>query len=582
MARGQDCRGFTGGKRDGAYGNICSPVRMRRVVGRFSRSVCVFLVCLSLALHLLLSIMSLVVLQSTCGTQPRTTTTISGASKSLLNDPFAFLAIGGSKHEASSITATGWDPKPVNEVSTAEARGRPVAQWADGPIASLNMVNKMSHLASTASTSGSSKLQALFKHPLYNLPHPAPTEDDWLLRVKAKVKDEAKDSSLEWISDSREGYDIAHWSENAESHPPWLRFHLGISRWELYSAKEPSLPALLEQLATHRILSAVQKPGGTQLKLVMSFPNYGQALFKPMKQERDEETNPNLFYFSDFERHNAEIAAFHLDRVLGYRRVPPAVGRLINVTKEIKHVTTDRKLARTFYTSPVGNVCFYGQCSYYCSTEHAVCGHPVSLEGSVAAMLPDLSLAPRRSWRSPWRRSYSKSKLAQWEKDPKFCDTVRKTSPYNTGTRLVDLIDMAILDFLMSQHHYETFEKFGNNTFLLHLDNGRAFGRHSRDEPSILAPLKQCCRIRRSTLLRLRLLSLPQFHLSDIMRESLAQDPLTSVAPLLSEPHLSALDRRLATVLQTVKKCQDRHPGLGEVIYDDNDTHTGINITAGL
>lgn len=26
----------------------------------------------------------------------------------------------------------------------------------------------------------------------------------------------------------------------------------------------------------------------------------------------------------------------------------------------------------------------------------------------------------------------------------------------------------------MDRHHYETFVKFGNNTFLLHLDNGRA------------------------------------------------------------------------------------------------------------
>ncbi|MEQ2179065.1 Extracellular serine/threonine protein kinase fam20c, partial [Goodea atripinnis] len=130
-------------------------------------------------------------------------------------------------------------------------------------------------------------------------------------------------------------------------------------------------------------------------------------------QERDEETNYNLYYFSDFERHNAEIAAFHLDRILGYRRIPPAVGRLVDVVKEIKDVTTDRKLAKTFFNSPVGNVCFFGQCSYYCSTEHAVCGNPRDLEASLAVMLPDISLAKRRSWRSPWRRSYSRSKLAK-------------------------------------------------------------------------------------------------------------------------------------------------------------------------
>lgn len=74
------------------------------------------------------------------------------------------------------------------------------------------------------------------------------------------------------------------------------------------------------------------------------------------------------------------------------------------------------------------------------------------------------------------------------------------------------------------------------------------------------------CRIRRSTLLRLRLLSLPDFRLSDVMRESLVQDPLTDTAPLLSEAHLSALDRRLATVLQVVQTCQLRHK---DVIYND-------------
>uniref|UniRef100_H3DNC5 Family with sequence similarity 20 member C, like n=1 Tax=Tetraodon nigroviridis TaxID=99883 RepID=H3DNC5_TETNG len=225
---------------------------------------------------------------------------------------------------------------------------------------------------------------------------------------------------------------------------------------QLYPHRDPNVELLIQQLATHRIVSAVQKSGGTQLKLVISFPNYGQAMLKP-HEERDEETNSNLYYFSDFERHNAEIAAFHLDRILGYRRIPPAVGRLVDVVKEIKNVTTDRKLARTFYTS-LGSVCFYGQCSYYCSMEHAVCGRPTVLEASLAVMLPDVSLATRKSWRSPWRRSYSRSKLAKWETQPNYCATVKTTPPYDEGTRLVDFMDMVILDFLMRKmnaFHYE-------------------------------------------------------------------------------------------------------------------------------
>ncbi|MBN3295116.1 FA20C kinase, partial [Amia calva] len=499
---------------------------------RRSRPFFLFLFCLSLALHLFLALHTLSLSRDPCPPPPPP----HHPAKTVRSAPQALTAMPNM--------ATDWGHHSSPNMATGE--GHPTTlKKATGPA--------------------QARLQALFQHPLYNLPQPQLMEDDWLLRVKSKVK-ESNSNTQEWESND-EGYGGPQWTDSADTHPPWLRFHLGITRWALYHRDDPALPQLLQQLSTHRIVSAVQKPGGTQLKLVMSFPNYGQALFKPMKQERDEETNLNLFYFSDFERHNAEIAAFHLDRVLGFNRVPPAVGRLVNVTSEIQQLTTDRRLARTFYTSPVGNVCFYGQCSYYCTVEHGVCGRPSLLQGSMAAFLPDLSLAPRRSWRSPWRRSYSRHRRAEWEKNPDYCTTVKSTPPYNTGTRLADLIDMAILDFLMGnmdRHHYETFEKFGNDTFLLHLDNGRAFGRHSQDEPSILAPLQQCCRIRRSTLLRLHLLSGSRFTLSAVLRESLSADPLE---PLLSEPYLAALDRRLAAVLRVVSVCRELPAGLD--IHDD-------------
>ncbi|KAL1005701.1 hypothetical protein UPYG_G00062570 [Umbra pygmaea] len=567
---------------------------MRLLMRRCSRTVFLSLALTSLALHLLLVALSPLVYQSSCqlpslgqihrhtlGARALTNDSSTGSdspgdrAKTPLDirkeDSAKMDIIGPQRIAKLNATRTKIDIEEGQGYKNSSTKGaRPSDSLKTG-----RRKGQSGSLVKKPNGSAVSKLEALFNHPLYNIPTPPIPEDDWLMKVKPKPTSER--STQMWVSDREIDYDPAYWNSTSESHPPWLRFHLGISRWQLYPHRDVNMEPLTQQLSKHRIVSAVQRPGGTQLKLVISFPNYGQAMVKPMKQERDEESNTNLYYFSDFERHNAEIAAFHLDRVLGYRRIPPAVGRLVDVVKEIKDITTDQKLAKTFFTSPVGNVCFYGQCSYYCSTEHAVCGRPQKLEASLAVMLPDSSLASRHSWRSPWRRSYSRSKVAVWEKDPHYCNTVKKTPPYDKGTRLVDLIDMTILDFLMSnmdRHHYETFEKFGNNTFLLHLDNGRGFGRHSKDEPSILAPLEQCCKIRHSTLLRLRLLSQPQYRLSDVMRESLSHDPLFSVAPLLSEPHLSALDRRLATVLQTVRDCQERqrsHRGGGadEVIYDD-------------
>ncbi|KAG8303187.1 osteoclast maturation [Homalodisca vitripennis] len=180
----------------------------------------------------------------------------------------------------------------------------------------------------------------------------------------------------------------------------------------------------------------------------------------------------------------------------------PVTGRTLNMTTEIYEIA-DGELLKTFFISPSNNMCFHGRCSYYCDTSHAVCGSPDTLEGSFAAFLPPKEVAPRKIWRHPWRRSYHKRRKAQWEQESDYCNLVKEIAPYDSGPRLYDLMDMAVFDFLMGnmdRHHYETFRAFDNDTFPLHLDHGRGFGRAYHDELSILAPILQCCLIRDTTL----------------------------------------------------------------------------------
>ncbi|KAG8190246.1 hypothetical protein JTE90_001330 [Oedothorax gibbosus] len=344
-------------------------------------------------------------------------------------------------------------------------------------------------------------------------------------------------------------------------------FHLEISDVDMYSEENSVLDSLMGDLENMSIVHVEEKEGGTQLKLIITFEDGSQALMKPMRFDRHRETLPNHFYFVDYERHNSEIAAFHLDRILGFRRCPPVVGRKLNITTEIYAVAED-ELIKTFFVSPAQNLCFHGHCSYYCDTGHAICGSPDTLEVSLAAFLPPDSLSGRKSWKNPWRRSYHKRRKARWETEDNYCETVREKSMYNNTKRLADLVDTTILDFLignMDRHHYETFKIFGNESFILHLDHGRGFGKANHDELSILAPLYQCCFIHITTFHRLLQLQLNPMKLSSLMRCSLYKDPLN---PVLLDSHLEALDRRLEIVLNVLHDCIKKNSVDSVFFYD--------------
>ncbi|XP_051888621.1 pseudokinase FAM20A isoform X1 [Pristis pectinata] len=479
-----------------------------------------------------------------------------------------------SRGQCPCAELRGTRPNPANGSSGAQAR------WQLSPTLS--------------------KLRQLFSHPLYRVQSLTRGLGDLLLEKAAAVKYYDYKAKRANRKRARTGNVTGAWySSQAYQSSNWLKFHLTIDRYALYPRADPFLDLLLEDLAILGISEVdytydekalkgrcnckeVVKPSGAHLKVLLKFQNFGKAIFKPMRQKREEETPADVFYFVDIQRHNAEIAAFHLDRILDFRRVPPVAGRRVHLSKEIQDLTQNEDLKGSFFTSPDHNVCFYSKCLYSCKTEYAVCGRPHQVEGSVSAFLPDLYIAQRELIKNPWSRSYTFADKAEWETNPNYCKKIKRTPPYNEGSRLLNIIDMAIFDFLtgnMDRHHFEVFTKFGKDGYIIHFDNARGFGKHSHDELSILAPLTQCCRIKKSTLLRLNLLSQPGYQLSDVMRESLLLDTLS---PVLTEPHLLALDRRLQVILKAVRECVHQHGGADVIMDDVGDEFDGMDFNSSV
>lgn len=72
-------------------------------------------------------------------------------------------------------------------------------------------------------------------------------------------------------------------------------------------------------------------------------------------------------------------------------------------------------------------------------------------------------------------------------------------------------------------------------------------------------------RVRKSTYQRLQLLAKEDYMLSALMEESLLQDRLS---PVLIQPHLQAMDRRLQVVLQVLAGCIEKE-GYANVVEED-------------
>jgi hypothetical protein len=167
----------------------------------------------------------------------------------------------------------------------------------------------------------------------------------------------------------------------------------------------------------------------------------------------------------------------------------------------------------------------------------------------------------------PYRRSYSSTRKAKWESNENYCyEHVMIDEDYHNRL-LLDMMDLSTFDFLignLDRHHMMRISSFGVNTGLIHIDNGRSFGRYDFDDLSILTPIRQCCFFRYSTFIRLYHI----YHkgLSKLLGKSLKT--YEQLQTILVDEHLNAIDRRLEILFQHLEICFQKYTVKG-VILDD-------------
>lgn len=180
---------------------------MRKVsLGRPTRSVCVSLACLSLALHLLLAFFCLSVLHTTCippsssstsGAAAAPAAAVHAAAAAVLRTAAqlrqSVLAPSGRTSSPPSLPRLPTEEQRRHQTLTLEARDAEDAKEAkEAGAASGSRLIAARKL--TEEVKSGAKLEALFQHPLYNLPLPELRNKDRLLPVGTQPPDESSQS----------------------------------------------------------------------------------------------------------------------------------------------------------------------------------------------------------------------------------------------------------------------------------------------------------------------------------------------------------------------------------------------------
>ncbi|XP_052747379.1 glycosaminoglycan xylosylkinase homolog isoform X2 [Bicyclus anynana] len=268
-------------------------------------------------------------------------------------------------------------------------------------------------------------------------------------------------------------------SHNINNQDVWSETENWSSEESLFPHTNGAPGRILQAIQTSQIALVDNAPKGTQLKLLLLLEGKQKIYFKPKRYDLDHVIIGNIY--GGFDRHNSEVFAYYLAMVLNFRWIPPSVIRRIHIHKDIMPVAT-AGLKRTMVKNESGSLCIYGKC-FYCKVNETVCPDSKGEIEGAAILYLDRQF---KIHKSPWKRSYSTKKM-EWETDNDFCKKVKGAL---STKRLLNLIDVAIFDFLIQNGDRHRYEVYKDQIVLL--DNGKGLGNAMVDELDILAPLYQC------------------------------------------------------------------------------------------
>lgn len=289
---------------------------------------------------------------------------------------------------------------------------------------------------------------------------------------------------------------------------------------------------LLDVLAHAEITRVERGSGGRSLAFRLTFRDGSRGYFKP----------PQTFSGSHF---HAEIASYHLDRMLGLGRVPPTLGRRLSWQPLRDVAAGDARVSEAIVDRD--HVC--GSLSYWVP-ERLV---PIELGlgwESWVRFAPAPAISPFQR-----ARVYAAQATGALEL-PEVAEAHRAAAMPDTIDRAAELSDLVLFDYLTENidrwgGDYTNVRTRGPGGALVFLDNAAGFIESPRASPGFMdARLHAVQRFRRSTVEAIRTFSV------DAYRARVERD---ACAPILTDRLYAQLEERRATLLAHVDRMITEH-----------------------